>query len=172
VGSARRLYERFRQLIHEGAKFGLIGIAGVFLNMGIANALYFIGPIKAATVAVIVTTVISYVANRYWSFRHRERTTVPRETVMFFLLNGVGLLIQWAVIGFTYYGIGQTGRLAYNFANMTGIVLGTLFRFWSYRKWVWIAPRPAPEGHEAIEPALASTSGRARSAPDEAGKLH
>jgi len=172
VGSARRLYERFRQLIHEGAKFGIIGVAGVFLNMGIANALYFIGPIKAATVAVIVTTVISYVANRYWSFRHRERTTVSRETVMFFLLNGVGLLIQWAVIGFTYYGVGQTGRLAYNFANMTGIVLGTLFRFWSYRKWVWAAPQPAPEGHEEIEPALASTSGRARPAPDEAGKLH
>ena len=171
MGSARRLYERFRQLIHEGAKFGIIGIIGVFLNMGIANALYFIGPIKAATVAVIVTTVISYVANRYWSFRHRERTTLSRETVMFFLLNGVGLLIQWAVIGFTYYGVGQTGRLAYNFANMTGIVLGTLFRFWSYRKWVWVAPQPAFEGHEELEPELASTSGRARSAPDQAGKL-
>jgi putative flippase GtrA len=171
VGSARRLYERFRQLIHEGAKFGVIGIAGVFLNMGIVNALYFVGPIKAATVAVIVTTVISYVANRYWSFRHRERTTVPRETVMFFLLNGVGLLIQQAAIGFTYYGIGQTGRLAYNIANLTGIVLGTLFRFWSYRKWIWASPQAAPEGHEELEPALASASGRARSAPDEAGKL-
>jgi len=170
VSSVWRLYERFRQLIHEGAKFGIIGIAGVFLNIGIANALYFIGPIKAATVAVIVTTIISYVANRYWSFRHRERTTVPRETVMFFVLNGVGLLIQWAVIGLTYYGLDQTGRLAYNIANITGIVLGTLFRFWSYRKWVWAAPQSAPAGHEELEPALASASGQPRPAPDEAGK--
>jgi putative flippase GtrA len=168
VSSARRLYERFQQLIHEGTKFGIVGIVGVFLNIGIANALYFIGPIKAATIAVIVTTVISYLANRYWSFRHRERTTVPRETVMFFLLNGVGLVIQWAVIGLTYYGLDQTGRLAYNVANMTGIVLGTLFRFWSYRKWVWAAPRPVPDGHEALEPALASASWHARRDADEA----
>ena len=162
MGRALRLYERFRQLIHEGAKFGIVGVAGVFLNIGIANALYFIGPIKAATVGVVATTIISYVANRYWSFRHRERTTVPRETVMFFLLNGVGLLIQWAVIGFTYYGVAQTGRLAYNIANMIGIVLGTLFRFWSYRKWVWADPQAADHDHEALEPVLASEADRPR----------
>lgn len=172
MGSARRLYERFRQLIHEGAKFGIVGIAGVFLNDGIANALYFLGPLKALTVAVIVTTIISYVANRYWSFRHRERTTVRRETVMFFLLNGVGLLIQWAAVGLTYYGLNQTDRFSYNIALNVGIVLGTLFRFWSYRKWVWAAPAPAPEGHEELEPVLASASSRARSAPDKHAKPH
>jgi putative flippase GtrA len=171
VGSARRLYERFRQLIHEGAKFGIVGIIGVFLNDGIANALYFLGPLKAVTVAVIVTTMISYVANRYWSFRHRERTTVRRETVMFFLLNGVGLLIQWAVVGLTHYGLNQTDRFSYNIALNVGIVLGTLFRFWSYRKWVW-AETPAPEGHEELEPVLASASGRARSEPDEPAHPH
>jgi putative flippase GtrA len=155
VSSARRLYERFRQLIHEGAKFGVIGIAGVFIYLWIANALHSIGPLKAATVAVIVTTLISYVANRYWSFRHRERTTVRRETVLFFALNGVGLLIQWILVGFTVYGLGQTGLLAYNIANMLGIVLGTLFRFWSYRKWVWAAGQKSAEDHESLEPAMA-----------------
>ena len=63
-------------------------------------------------------------------------------------------------------------------ANNVGIVLGTLFRFWSYRKWVWAAPRPAPDGHEALEPALASAQNQAdlpEMAPppgDEAGKPH
>lgn len=171
MGSARRLYDRFRQLIHEGAKFGIIGVAGIFLNIGIVNALYFIGPLKAATVAVIVTTIISYVANRYWSFRHRERTSVPRETVMFFVLNGIGLLIQWAAVGSAYYGLGHHDRLTYNIANMVGIVLGTLFRFWSYRKWVWAESVPAPEGHEELEPVLTSASG-ARSAPDEPANPH
>jgi putative flippase GtrA len=89
---------------------------------------------------------------------------------VFFLLNGVGLLIQWAMIGFTYYGIGQTGRLAYNIANMTGIVLGTLFRFWSYRKWVWAAPQPACQDHEMLEPVLASAPQSARSVDDEADR--
>jgi putative flippase GtrA len=175
VSGVRRLYERFRLLIHEGAKFCIIGALGVVVYNIVDNALLSIGWLKAATVAVVVTTITSYVANRYWSFRHRERTTVPRETIMFFALNGAGLLIQWAVVGFTYYGLGETSKLSNFIANNVGIVLGTLFRFWSYRKWVWAAPQPAPEGHEVIEPALAGAPGQVDEAPssgDEAGKPH
>jgi putative flippase GtrA len=168
--AARKLYERFRLLIHEGAKFGIIGIIGVVIYNLINTALLSIGWLKAATVAVIVTTLISYLANRYWSFRHRERTTVPRETVMFFALNGVGLLIQWAIVGFTHYGLGETSKLSNFIANNLGIVVGTLFRFWSYRKWVWAAPQPAPEGHEVLEPALVAGPGQARPTGDGAGK--
>jgi putative flippase GtrA len=181
VSAVRRLYERFRLLIHEGAKFGIIGVIGVLVYNLVNGLLHFklhTGPLTAATVAVVVTTIASYIANRYWSFRHRERTTVPRETVMFFALNGVGLVIQWALVGFTTYGLGETGKLANLVANNVGIALGTLFRFWSYRKWVWAAPQPAPQGHEALEPALASAPKRAdlpEMAPppgDEAGKPH
>ena len=147
MSGVRRLYERFRLLIHEGAKFGIIGIIGVLIY-NLVNGWMVVGlglgPITSATIAVVVTTVTSYVANRYWSFRHRERSSVPRETVMFFALNGVGLLIQWAVVGFTFYGIGQTGHAANFVANNVGIVLGTLFRFWSYRKWVWTAVDEGP----------------------------
>lgn len=180
MSRVRELYERFRLLIHEGAKFGIIGAIGVLVYNAVNGWLYnglSLGPLTSATVAVVVTTITSYVANRYWSFRHRERTTVPRETVMFFALNGVGLLIQWAVVGFTSYGLGETGKVANLIANNVGILLGTLFRFWSYRKWVWTAPRPAPDGHEAIEPALAGASGQVDQAPststaDEAGTPH
>ena len=185
MSGVRELYERFRLLIHEGAKFGIIGAIGVLVYNLVNGLLHFklhMGPLTAATVAVIVTTITSYIANRYWSFRHRERTTVPRETVMFFALNGVGLLIQWAVVGLTFYGLGETGKVANVVANNIGIVLGTLFRFWSYRRWVWAAPRPAPQGHEVLEPALAAAKnepapqvGLATPAPptgDEAGKPH
>jgi putative flippase GtrA len=176
VSALRRLYERFRLLIHEGAKFGIIGGIGVIIYNLINGWMRFtlhLGPLTSATIAVVVTTITSYVANRYWSFRHRERTTVPRETVMFFALNGVGLLIQWAVVGLTYYGLNETGKLANVVANNVGIVLGTVFRFWSYRRWVWAAAQPAPEGHEAIEPALTWASGQVNQAhptSDEARK--
>ena len=174
MSGVRRLYERFRLLIHEGAKFGIIGIIGFLIYNLVNSWLHFglgVGPITSATVAVIVTTLISYVANRHWSFRHRERTTVPRETVMFFALNGVGLLIQWAVVGLTTYGLGDTSKPANFVANNVGIVLGTLFRFWSYRKWVWAAPRPAPEGHESLDPVLSPGPAGATTG-DEAGKPH
>lgn len=176
MSALRRLYERFRLLIHEGAKFCIIGGIGVIIYNLVNGWMHFtlhLGPLTSVTIAVVVTTIISYVANRYWSFRHRERTTVPRETVMFFALNGVGLLIQWAIVGLTYYGFDETGKLANVVANNVGIVLGTLFRFWSYRRWVWAAPQPAPAGHETIEPALARASGQVNHAnptSDEARK--
>ena len=59
------------------------------------------------------------------------------------MLNGVGLLIQLACIGFTYYALGLHRPPGYNIALVIGIGLGTLFRFWSYRKWVWAAPPAA-----------------------------
>ena len=62
-----------------------------------------------------------------------------REYVLFFVLNGVGLLIALGCLWFSHYALGLTSRLADNIsANVVGIGLGTLFRFWSYRKWVFL----------------------------------
>ncbi|HUC56642.1 MAG TPA: GtrA family protein [Streptosporangiaceae bacterium] len=163
MDSARRLYERFRQLIHEGAKFGVVGIIGVVITDGGTNLLrsnMHIGWLTANVIATIVATAFAYVASRYWTFKHRERTTVGRESVLFFVLNGVGLLIQLGCLGFTVHILGYTGKLPANVAILVGIVLATLFRFWSYRKWVWPDKgQDAPAGHEAIEPVLAPVAG-------------
>lgn len=150
----RALYERFRQLIHEAAKFGVVGaLAFVVTTVG-TNLLHFdagMGPLKANVVATVVATAASYAGNRYWTFRHREGSTMGKEFVVFFVLNGVGLAIQLACIGFTYYLLGLHDKLSYNVALVFGIGLGTLFRFWSYRRWVWLAP-PAGEAPEGAQP--------------------
>jgi len=175
VDSVRRLYERFRLLIHEGAKFGIIGLIGLVVNNLIYGWTHIglgLGVVTASTIAFVVTAIMSYVGNRYWSFRHRERTTVHRETVMFFVLNGIGLLIQDAVVGFVHHGLGLTNNLASFVALNLGIVLGTLFRFWSYRKWVWAEPQAADGDHEKLEPALAAAPGTASTTGDEAGSPH
>ena len=61
-----------------------------------------------------------------------------REYVLFFLLNGVAMLIAIACLGISHYVLGLDSALADNIsANIIGLGLGTLFRFWSYRKWVF-----------------------------------
>jgi putative flippase GtrA len=172
VDSARRLYERFRQLIHEGAKFGVVGIIGVIITDGGTNALrssMHIGWLTANVAATIVATAFAYVMSRYWTFRHRERTSIRRESVLFFVLNGIGLVIQLACLGFTVHLLHLTGKFPANVAILVGIILATFFRFWSYRKWVWTNKRQDPPvGHEAIEPELAPASGvQPTSAPAE-----
>jgi putative flippase GtrA len=137
------IYERFRQQIHEGAKFGIVGLAGVVVVLVGADALHFdlgLGKFTALTVATVVATVLTFLGNRYWSFRHRQGSGARTETVMFFVLNGVGLAIQYACLGLVTDVMGMSGRLWYSVANLIGIGLGTLFRFWSYRKWIWVPP--------------------------------
>lgn len=173
MGEARRLYERFKLLIHEAAKFGIVGIVGVFLNLVIADLMHFafgVGGIRAATVGAVVTTITSYVANRYWSFRHRARTGIGRETLIFAVLNGVGIAMQVGTVAVITHGFGFSGKLVYTFANCLGIVFGTIFRWWSYRKWVFLAPSGPPEGHEALQPVMSPAPGGDDLPPrDEAG---
>ena len=168
----RRLYEQFRQIIHEGTKFLVVGgIALVVTTLG-TNLLHFqagLGPLTSNVIATIVATFVAYAGNRWWTFQDREGTTILREYMFFFALNGVGLFIQLACIVATYYALGLHGGLSYNIALILGIALGTLFRFWSYRKWVWLSPlagvAPAlpgshpQEGPPAVRGAGAAASG-------------
>ena len=136
-------YRRFRHTIHEGAKFLIVGLIGI----GVTNVVFIplhgplrLGPLTSVTIATIVATVVTFLGNRYWSFRHREGGGTAREGAAFFILNGVGLLIQYAVLGFSNYALGLTTKVENVLALNLGIALGTLFRFWSYRKWVWVPP--------------------------------
>jgi putative flippase GtrA len=138
VSGISELYARFRQLIHEGAKFLAIGTVGAIVTFGAANALHSIGPYKAITIATILATVITYLGNRYWTFRHREGKGTTRDSVLFFVLNGVGLIIYWGCIGVIDLAGLRKDLAWYNVALVVGTALGTLFRFWSYRKWIWL----------------------------------
>jgi putative flippase GtrA len=171
------LYGRFRQLVHEAAKFGTVGVIA-FLTATIGtNLLHFragMGPLTSNVIATIAGTCVSFLGNRYWTFRHREGSTVVREYAVFFVLNGIGLGIQLACIGFTYYLLDMHGKLAYNVALLFGIGLGTLFRFWSYRRWVWLAPPVAEAGAMEVggQPSPTGSPVAARSAawpPTSAG---
>jgi putative flippase GtrA len=140
VSSIRELYGRFRHLIHEGGKFIVVGLIGTIVTFAVANAMNPVGKYLAVTIATVVATVITFVGNRYWTFRHREGQGTTRESAMFFVLNGVGLIIYYACIWLIQDVAGLKGKLWYNVALVVGTGLGTLFRFWSYRKWVWRAP--------------------------------
>jgi putative flippase GtrA len=185
VNLVNTVYRRFQLLIHEGAKFLVIGGIGFVVTIGGADILHFdvgLGKYTSITVATIIATVVTFIGNRYWTFRHREGKGTSHETVMFFVLNGVGLLIQYACIGLIQDVMGLQGKLWYTVANLIGTAIGTVFRFWSYRRWVWHAQPPSPEasgvagggffpgGPESREPVLVPRDDQAfRPAPGGQG---
>jgi len=159
---------RFRQIIHEFAKFGIIGVIGLSItNFGYAllhsNG---VGPVTSTTIATIAATTVAYIGNRYWSFRHRERTSVPREGSIFFVLNGIGLLIQDAAVAFNAYVLHlEHHKVAEFLALNTGIAIATMFRFWSYRRFVWAAPAPGAGTSAQTGPAVPAVAPAATDNP-------
>ena len=61
---------------------------------------------------------------------------------MFAALNLVGLAIAECVIAFVTYGLDMKGTLVFNAASLAGTGLGTVFRYFSYKKWVFLAGAP------------------------------
>jgi len=158
----RLLPERWRKFLREAVTFGVVGGLNTVINFAVFNALILTvftdGQLKANVAASIVATTTSYFMNRHWTYRDRPRSQLRREYVLFFAFNAAGLVIELAVLGAVKYGFGLTSVVAINAAKAAGVALGTIFRFWSYRTFVF---KPAPRSATpATEPARPATVGQ------------
>ena len=165
------LRKRLADLIPELAKFGVVGLTGTVIDLGGADYLHVhmgVGPMVAKALSITAATIFTYLGSRFWTFRHRVNQAVLREGTLFAVLNLVGLGIAEVVIAFTTYGLDLKSELAYNAASVVGTGLGTIFRYFSYKKWVFLAHAPgtAVAAGEAavsgiVDPAETSSSGAA-----------
>jgi putative flippase GtrA len=149
-GVLMRLYYGLDHIVRELMKFGVVGTAAYLIDVLLFNAMLAATdkPLTSKFVSTVVATTFSYTGNRLWTFRRRARSTVRREYTLFFLLNGVGLAISLGCLAISHYLLGFTSQLADNIAaNVVGIALGTTFRFWSYRKWVFPELLPDAAAH-------------------------
>lgn len=123
----------------------MVGGISYVVDLTVSNLL--LGPIGwlwATVASVTVAATIAFIGNRFWTWRDRERSGLRREYLLYFGFNLVGLGIALAcvwlsqnVLGHFWPDVFKT-RLAYNVAkNLIGMALGTLFRFWSYRRFVF-----------------------------------
>jgi putative flippase GtrA len=146
--TAPGLYSRVRTMLPELCKFLVVGGLGTVIDLGGAAVLhskYHVEPLAAKAVSVTLATAFTYLGSRFWTFKERENQSVRREAALFIVLNVVGLLIAEAVIGLVTYVLGLRGSVEYNAASFIGTGLGTIFRFWAYRKWVFLTPENASE---------------------------
>jgi putative flippase GtrA len=140
----RHLYATFGHLLHEIAKFGVIGAVAFAATVALSNGLRFgahLGPLTSFGVATVITAIGSYFANRHWTWKHMESHGVHRELPLFLLLSLVGLAISEAPLGVSEYVLHQHSALAYNVSStLIGTAFGTVWRFWSFKRWVFVAP--------------------------------
>lgn len=141
-----RLKDLIANLRKELGKFGVIGLVAFLIDLVIFNFLRFAGgegvlfdkPLTAKVISVLFATTFAFAGNRHWTFKVRGRSTFRRQYTLFFVFNVIGMMISLSCLWVSHYVLGYESALADNIsANVIGLVLGTIFRFWSYHNWVF-----------------------------------
>lgn len=129
----------------ELMKFGSVGAIAYVVAVGGFNLLVHIPgaplktkPVTASIISGALSILVAYFGNRHWTWRDRPRGKLTREITLFFIVNLIGLAIGTLSLAFSRYVLGFESALSDNIsANVVGVGIGTLFRFYSYRKWVF-----------------------------------
>jgi putative flippase GtrA len=153
-----------RTLLTQLTRFGLVGLIGLVIDVGVFNLLRVTvlspevlheGPVIAKVISTSLAIIANWMGNRHWTFARERRGHLGREGVEFFLVSFGGMLIGLGCLWVSHYLLGYDSLLADNISsNVVGLALGTAFRFWGYRVWVFreptvsIRPRAAYSTHK------------------------
>ena len=139
----------------ELGRFGVVGFAGVVLNLAIFNWLR-LGPLSedstflgqqdrvvtAKVIATIVSVIFAWAAHRWWTFRGQRTHHPARELIIFGMVNLVAIVAEAGVLALSHYALKFTSLEADNLASVLGIGVGTVLRYVGYKVFVF-ADNPA-----------------------------
>ncbi len=147
-----RARDAIKGIWREAAKFGVVGALAFVVDNGGYNLLVFglpggarggpmsASPVQASVLATGAAALFSWAGNRYWTYRHQHGEKVTRELALFLVANGAGLAITAGTVFASRQLLGLDSALSDNTARIFGWVLATLFRFYAYRRYVFVAP--------------------------------
>jgi putative flippase GtrA len=149
---------RWQRFLSEGAKFLTVGGVATFVSFVIFNGLvhgYFGGPgpmhddpLVAFVIANTFGMVVSYRGSRSWAFRHREAVGPAGGRLAFIAINVISMVIPLGCLSFSRYVLGLSDPVADNVAaNVVGLGLGTLARFWAIRRFIFVSPGTRGASH-------------------------
>ena len=157
VSVATRLWDRFGHLVRELGRFGVVGGVAFAVDFAVFNVLLHrnVESLTAKTISTVIAATVAFIGNRFWTWRHRENSGLCREYLLYFFFNAVGLGIGLACLAIGHYGLGQLSpifqtTLADNISGLLiGTAFGTLFRFWTYRRFVFVGSARSVTGDSA-----------------------
>ena len=123
----------------QAAKVATVGVFNTVATFIIFNAVRWAGFswFVAITVAFTITTFLSYLINRRWTFALVDGHVSGRETVAFFGVNIVAYLASVAMIWFADELFGPLTRIGENVALLIAAGILILPKLASYRDLVF-----------------------------------
>ncbi|WP_448061647.1 GtrA family protein [Cellulomonas hominis] len=153
--SSRTLAVRAR--LAELTRFGTVGAVSFVVDMGTFNLLRFgpgelleHKPLTARVIAVLAATLVSWLGNRFWTFAEHRTGRQGRELALYAAINLVGIGITVGTLAFSHYVLDLRTPLADNVANVVGIALGTVVRYFGYKALVFTGAAAPTDVREAV----------------------
>ncbi|HET7389014.1 MAG TPA: GtrA family protein [Nocardioidaceae bacterium] len=142
---------RKQRFLAEAAKFLTVGGLATVVAFAIFNGLVhgWLGfpapmhgdPLVAYVIANGVGMLISYRGSRTWAFRHREPVGPAGGLFGYFAINLASMVIPLACLACSRYLLGRDDPVADNIAaNVVGLGLGTIARFFALRELIFVRP--------------------------------
>jgi putative flippase GtrA len=138
------LRKLFRLRTELGKFFGvglmayLVAVGGFNLLVHLDSAPLKSKPLTASILSGALSILVAYIGNRHWTWRDRKWSGAKREITLFFIINIISLGISVICLAISRYILGFNSILADNIsANIIGVGIGTIFRFWAYRTYVF-----------------------------------
>jgi putative flippase GtrA len=149
----RSLLLKHREMLKFAFVGGICFLITVAVNYGLKLTVLGDKPVTAQAIAVIIATIVSYVLNREWAFRTRGGRERAHEAALFFLISGMGVVLNTAPLWISRYALDlqvpNVDRVAQELADFaSGMIVGTLiamvFRWWAFKKWVFPSENARP----------------------------
>ena len=130
----------------EVLRFAVTGLAAYLTDVAVFNILLLGAGMPAPWSKVLSSAVaiaVAFAGSRHYTWRDRRTGSGWREYALFVLFSVLAAGIQLACLLVSHELLRLRSPLADNVsANVVGMALATLFRFWTFRTYVF--PRRAP----------------------------
>lgn len=129
-----KLLKYFWSLRHQFIKYFIIGITGVFLDVGsliLLKEKFGWTPTLAVVVNQIFILVFNFSLNKYWSFR--EKSLPHKQIVRYLILAGLNYVFSITVMYIFNHVLGWDYRLI----RLATIAVMVSWNFFLYKYWVY-----------------------------------
>lgn len=139
------LISKYVKVAYQFGKFAAVGSSNTFLDLGLLNLAIMTMDLKEgtpkffiiATGTAVLSTVNSYLWNKFWTFEAGKREEKQIwEIIKFYAVTGAAALVNGAITSFAtvqIVGGATSGNLAANIGKIIGILSAFLINFLGYK---------------------------------------
>lgn len=87
--------------LRQFVKFCIVGATSTVVNLATLNTLHFylkVPLVFAITIAFVISVINGFIWNRHWTFKESRHQAAHEQSIMFFLVNIVGWLLNTSIV--------------------------------------------------------------------------